>query len=124
MSRVGRWLPWVALLLAALIAMVPGDLLLQWLPEFLFKPGRDQVLHAIGFFILTLCFRGWQGSQVRAGRWIPGAVVILIFFALIHEGVQKVIPGRTLSFSDFLADLVGIAVGVAFCALLQAPKKV
>ena len=123
MPRVGRWLPWVALLLAAAMALIPGDRLSDWLPETLSKPGRDQVLHAIGFFILTICFRGWQGSAASPGRWIPGAVVILMLFALLHEGVQYMIPGRTLSSADFLADMIGIVVGVAFCVLFLSPKK-
>ena len=123
MASVGRWLPWVALVLAAAVALVPGDRLAQWLPESLSKPGRDQVLHAAGFFFLTVCFRGWQGPVAAPSRWIPGALVILILFALIHEGIQVLIPGRTISSADLFADGIGIIVGVAFCLLLSQSKK-
>lgn len=123
MSSVGRWLPWVALLLAAAMAMIPGDRLAHWLPDSLFRSGRDQVLHAIGFFVLTLSFRGWRGPGASPGRWIPGAVLILLLFALIHEAVQYMIPGRTNSLADFGADTIGIVVGVAFCSLLPSSKK-
>ena len=121
MTSAARWLPWIALVLAAAVAMVPGDRLTQWIPEVLTKPGRDEVMHAVGFFILTLCFRGWRGPSAPPARWIPGAMVILMLFALVHEGVQRWIPGRALSTGDLVADGIGIVVGVAFCLLLKSP---
>ncbi|MGE4602004.1 MAG: hypothetical protein AAEJ65_03780, partial [Planctomycetota bacterium] len=74
MTSAARWLPWIALVLAAAVAMVPGDPLTQWIPEVLTKPGRDEVMHAVGFFILTLCFRGWRGPSASPVRWIPGEI--------------------------------------------------
>ncbi|NRA75682.1 MAG: VanZ family protein [Planctomycetes bacterium] len=124
MISAGRWLPWMALVLAAAVAMVPGDRLAQWIPEVLTKPGRDEVMHAAGFFILTLCFRGWRGWSAPPMRWIPGAMVILMLFALVHEGLQGWIPGRVLSSGDLVADGSGIVVAVAFCFLLHSPDKV
>ncbi len=124
MNSAWRWIPWLALTMAAAAAMVPGDVLADWLPEALSKPGRDKVLHAAGFFLLVLCFRGWQGPAAAPFRWIPGAVVILVLFALLHEGIQTLIPGRFLSSGDFFADVIGIVVGVAVCLLFSEPKKV
>ena len=124
MTSAARWLPWIALVLAAAVAMVPGDRLTQWIPEVLTKPGRDEVMHAVGFFILTLCFRGWRGPSASPVRWIPGAMVILILFALVHEGVQLWIPGRVISSGDLLADGIGIVVGITFCLLLKSPEIV
>lgn len=108
-----RWFPWILLASALVMAAIPGSFLSEIVPDFILKDGRDEVVHAIGFMFLTLGFRYWRGPYISPEKWLPGALVILICFAALHEGVQELITGRTPSGSDFMADLIGIAVGTA-----------
>ena len=122
MPSAGRWLPWITLLLAAVVGWLPGDRIGQ-LPEALLLPGRDLVLHAVGFCFLTLTFRGWRGRRTSTSRWLPGAVVILVLFALVHEAAQGLVPGRHRDLQDLMADLMGILVGTAISLLIFPGKS-
>ncbi|MEE2855906.1 MAG: VanZ family protein [Planctomycetota bacterium] len=109
-------------MLAAVVGWLPGDRIGQ-LPEALLLPGRDLVLHAVGFCFLTLTFRGWRGPRTSTSRWLPGAVVILVLFALIHEAAQGLVPGRHRDLQDLMADLMGILVGTAISLLIFPGKS-
>ena len=122
MPAAGRWLPWITLMLAAVVGWLPGDRIGE-LPEVLLRPGRDLVLHAVGFCLLTLTFRGWRGRHTPTSRWLPGAVVILVLFALIHEAAQELVPGRHRDLQDLLADLMGILIGSAISLLIFRGKS-
>ena len=114
MPSAGRWLPWITLLLAAVVGWLPGDRIGE-LPEALLRPGRD--------LVLTLTFRGWRGRHTATSRWLPGAVVILVLFALIHEAAQELVPGRHRDLQDLLADLMGILIGSAISLLIFRGKS-
>ena len=65
----------------------------------------------------------WGKSRLDVGSWLPGVVFLLSVFATLHEGVQALIPGRTHSWADFRADLIGIAVGSALVLLWDRPRN-
>ena len=118
----GRWFPWLLIGLALLAGWLPGSLLNDAVPDMFRQPGRDKVLHSVGFMILLIGFRPWGKSAVSGADWLPGAVLLLILFGVLHEGVQALIPGRSLSWEDFVADLVGIALGAALVLLLDKSR--
>lgn len=89
------------------------------IPEAFQQEGRDKVLHALGFMLLLFGFRPRRKEGVPVRDWLPGTILLLILFALIHEGVQVLIPGRSLSWDDFWADLIGIAMAASVVLLFD-----
>lgn len=80
-------------------------------------PGLDKIVH-VGVFALTV----WAVARVLprdAGRPTLAAVVgIALVHAVLIEVVQGVVlPGRSGSAGDVLADAAGIALGLALWAL-------
>ena len=116
---LGRWFPWLLIGLALLAGWLPGSMIREAVPDAFQQEGRDKVLHAIGFMVLLLGFRPWGRNRVAVSEWLPGTVLLLILFALIHEGVQVLIPGRALSWEDLLADGIGIAVAASLVLLFD-----
>lgn len=118
----GSWFPWLLIGLALLAGWLPGSLLNEAVPDVFRQQGRDKVLHAVGFMILLFGFRPWGKSKVPAADWLPGTLLLLVLFGLLHEGVQALIPGRSLSWEDFVADLIGIAMGASLVLLLDKSR--
>ncbi len=74
---------------------------------------NDKVAHAVTFFIMTLLicrgFRQYYGYGVLVG---------LALFGLLIEVVQYLLPWRSFSIADWLADIAGI-VGYHILHLLR-----
>lgn len=74
----------------------------------------DKLVHLVQYAVLGfLAARGW-GPQRRGGgkswtTWIPA--MILVLFAAADEFHQKWIPGRFAEVTDWVADILGIAIG-------------
>lgn len=68
----------------------------------------DKFVHA-GLFAIVggLGIRGW--SQVDQ-RWRMCA--FLLAFGLVTEGLQLIVPGRSASIGDWLADAIGVLIGL------------
>ena len=76
-------------------------------------PGVDKVVHGLLFAALALSGR-WAGI---VGRILAG---LLIVYAAISELVQELTPlARTGSLADWLADVVGVVLGLAAWRLLS-----
>ena len=118
LDRSMRWFPWLLLLLIAVVGWLPGDVISQLEPIGSLPAGGDKVLHAVGFLLLALSFRGWRGLSAPTSRWLPGAVAILVLFALIHESLQQLVPGRSRDGADLVADLVGATGGIVIGLIL------
>ena len=75
-------------------------------------PGVDKVVH--GLLFLALAFTGrWAGIR----QSLLG--VALIGYAVVSELVQGLTPlDRSMSVGDWLADSVGVVVGLALWALI------
>ena len=101
---------WIARLLAAgwLVVLVlgsiapPGDVQ----PAYIFG---DFVLHAFGYFGLTVLFVFSQ----RQPKLIASAIVAAVI-GIALEGVQGLTVDRTPQAMDALANTVGAAVGAGF----------
>ncbi|MBN2430398.1 MAG: VanZ family protein [Acidobacteria bacterium] len=70
----------------------------------------DKVLHFLAYILLALLlFRFLRGYGYR-GRYLP--VLILGFvYAAVDEATQALVPGRFVSFYDFLANTAGFGLG-------------
>jgi VanZ family protein len=66
--------------------------------------------HFLSFLVLTVLT-----LMVRwpAPRW--GIAALLVLYGGLTEVAQSFTPVRTAEWADWLQDMVGIAVGVAFC---------
>ena len=86
--------------------------------------GADKVGHAIAYFATTLSFlfaAVWRpgrgpGRFPRAGYWLPVAAVAA---GGVIEILQGMTPTRNAHFDDFLADLVGAALGLGVHTLVR-----
>ena len=116
---------WVARIIAAgwLLVLILGSIapasaeVIQ--PGYVFG---DFVLHAFGYFGLTVLF---VCSQRQPKIWITAIVAMIIGIAL--EGVQGLSPSRSMQASEALANVVGALTGAGFfwfraCFRTSAPS--
>ncbi len=71
---------------------------------------NDKLLHLLSFLLLTLLgFRAFSRSSVEMfSRYGEGkAVSFSLFYGAFIEWAQQSVPGRDMSFSDFVADALG-----------------
>ena len=80
-------------------------------------PGVDKLVH--GGLFLALALTGlWAGI----GRTVLGAA--LIAYAAVSEVIQGVAPlDRTASVADWLADVVGVLLGLAIWGVVRAVAR-
>jgi hypothetical protein len=81
-------------------------------------PGVDKIVHCALFAALALTGR-WAG----VGRRVLG--VLLVTYAAVSEVLQGVTAlNRTASVADWLADVVGVLLGLALWELLERRRRV
>lgn len=78
--------------------------------------GIDKVLHFAAFGILA----SWFGALVRPSRY-PALVVTLAGLGLAIELLQWLTGYRSAELLDWVADVAGIAAGLALARPLTAP---
>lgn len=80
----------------------------------------DYVMHFMQYGILTfltfLCFSG-KAFEINYGRVIM-IMSGVIFFAVIDEFHQKLIPGRSFSLKDIVSNVSGIVVLTIFSVII------
>jgi VanZ family protein len=80
-------------------------------------PGVDKVVHLLLFAALAVSGR-WAGVGLR----VLGAVLLL--YAGVSEVIQGVAPlHRDASVGDWLADAVGVLLGLGLWAWLARPRR-
>jgi len=92
---------WVSLIIVIVLTLTPG----------LGPPGRfglDKAVHFIAFGWLSLLAA--LVLRERGGRW---AMAVLVLSALGTEMAQMIVATRSSMISDAVANLAGIAVGMA-----------
>lgn len=115
MSR--RWLP------TALWAVV--ILVLTSVPTPAGPPGGlgiDKAVHLVLYAILGwLAIRAASGRSIRA-RTVMWTLAAVALFAVVDEIHQVFIPWRTGDLGDWVADVTGGALGIAFAAATAARR--
>lgn len=121
-----RWIKvafWVAVIVTAIVLLVPGDTVLaakvwvaSWLPMAAVVDAADvtehadKLVHASLFAILgALGMRGWQQADQH---W--RVLAFLLGLGVVTEALQAIVPGRSASIWDWLADAIGVLLGFGF----------
>ncbi len=111
-SNLRYWMPLVLWILSILlVSSIPGSTMSRVGFEV-----QDKVAHFLEYSILGFLVGRWERNQYGHG-WIRSVVTSLLLgssIALLDEAYQGWIPGRTPSAMDWLADLAGISLGLAF----------
>jgi VanZ family protein len=119
LRAAARRRPWLAAVVWAAAILGVSSMPLPPLGPPLF-PGCDKVAHFIEYSILGTALRFWAGARAsrsadgRAGGGAPWPIRHLaagIVFGGLDELHQRFIPGRTMSFWDFTADVCGVLCG-------------
>ena len=114
---------WVAVIVTAIVLLVPGDTVLatrvgvaSWLPMAAVRDAvdvtehADKLVHASMFAILgALGIRGWQQAHQH---W--RVLAFLLGLGVVTEALQSLVPGRSASIWDWLADAIGVLLGIGF----------
>ena len=78
----------------------------------------DKVLHFLAYLVLSgLAFLFAQHYRVFLG-WC----IALAFYGAVIEGLQSLMPGRFMSFADFIANISGIAVTILLVKIYLSKK--
>ena len=105
--------------LASSISAIPSEL-----PEFSF---RDKLIHIAEFMILgSLIWRSalrWN-LEIRSTRLRILVFVICAIYAASDEIHQLFVPGRDGNFYDWLADIIGLAIGLTTAYIFCNKRKV
>ena len=80
--------------------------------------GRDKFIHAAVFALLTACV-AWALAGCFKGRirTLFVTAVVVVIFASIDEVVQRYVPTRTVDWRDWVANCLGVAIGLIAYAL-------
>ena len=123
MMRWSKVAFWLAVIVTAIVLLVPGDTVLatkvwvaSWLPMAAALDAADVTEHADKFvhasLFATLGALGARGWRQADQRW--RVLIFLLTLGLLTELLQSFVPGRSMSMGDWLADAVGVGLGFAF----------
>lgn len=130
-ANVATYLFWLALMFTLVCLLTPADAVLaakvwaaSWLPMAAALDAADataysdKLVHASLFAVLgCLAARSWlQPGQ----RW--RVVLALLLLGGLIEALQAVIPGRSASLGDWLADVLGLAGSLLLAPPAQPPR--
>ncbi len=89
-----------------IVAIVATLILTLSVPTGLAKSGlvNDKVAHAVTFFVLAFLYSHTSGKNYGLKE-----VCLLIGFGFLIEAIQYLLPWRSFSLWDWLADIAGIA---------------
>lgn len=112
-SRINLNLTAIFLFWACIIAST-FVMLIDLTPKTGGWPYWDKVQHIVGFGILTTlgCF-----AYTQKKVWICAGLVT--YGALIEYFQSALTASRTASLGDWLADIFGVAIGIAVCVMIK-----
>jgi len=111
-QRMVRWLFWLTLVLVLALSLKPSPVSIPHLQL------SDKVEHFLAYLALgTLMGFGWSIQP-------PRAILLALIVLLIVGGGVEIIQGthwigRTASWLDLLADVLGAFLGLIICAALR-----
>lgn len=79
-----------------------------------FKFHLDQILHAVVYFLICMYFITGEhlGLKLFKDNLFIKFLIVVLLLATATEVVQLAVPSRAFNFFDWLANVVGIGVGV------------
>lgn len=85
----------------------------------------DKIAHGIEFAVLGFIVAGVATRRVGAGSVVAAAAALLFStaYGITDELHQEFVPGRDVSRTDLLADIIGGAVGAAVALWLFASSR-
>jgi VanZ family protein len=95
---------------------------LHSIPEIFPFSVKDKLLHAGEYFVLgALLTRSITAFAHKSGSRIVllSVAAIGFLYAASDELHQYFVPGRSCDFTDWLADIVGLACGAVFIYIIQ-----
>jgi VanZ family protein len=100
----------LGLLILYIVVMMIGFLI--FIPKNLsVLSNNDKLIHFAEFFVLTvLALKTFQLFKFKH-HYILGAL-FCVFFIVLSESLQSLVPYRSFSYYDMLADVIGIIVGI------------
>ena len=111
MALKPRGYPWARVLIPFVWAIGFTLLALVTLP-FSELGFLDKILHAGVTFGAVLLFAWGAGNKSNSTAFVVFLGVLILIYSFFIEIVQKYIPGRSLNIYDFLANFVGVILGV------------
>ena len=115
-EKIYRCIFWVGYIMVIIAAFVPlkRDLHKITLNIVSFKFHLDQVLHAVVYFLICLYFLSGQALKLKLfkNRSFFKFLIVILLLATITEAVQLVVPLRAFNIFDWLANVIGICIGV------------
>lgn len=115
-------------MLIALLTLIPGNYIPK-VTTFLDWLGPDKIVHLFIFgvyaYLLIVGFSKQKLDLFTSKNAVLSGLLIGMVFAFFTEVMQRfVIPGRNGSYLDFLADLLGLALGyMIWCIVRRIDKK-
>ena len=86
---------------------------------------EDKLAHFVEYFILgILIFRSLSTGSLPIRRLLLLTLLYGTVFAAIDEAHQLFIPGRFATWTDFLADSLGIILSLPFGVWLRKVKEI
>lgn len=81
-------------------------------PEFHYK---DKAAHLIEYSVLGALLSFALGARANRARFVTFALLVAVGASVgaTDEMIQGVVPGRSKDIFDWMADLVGVAIGVS-----------
>ena len=113
------WLVYVPLIIYWLVLFVATTLPAERLPSIGFT---DKINHFIAYFVLavlvnlTLIYQ--RKSRFLFERATVATIVICLFYGAVDELHQMLVPGRFAETWDWVADAVGVILGVLLVSFL------
>lgn len=104
--------------LLSVLLLVPDPLALLGITRLPGPPTR-KLEHFILFTLLTVLV---HASRLPIGRGL--LIVLLVVYAIGIEGLQALVPQRTVELLDLLENLAGLAAGTAIWSLAGKIKAV
>jgi len=119
---VPRRYPWVRVLLP--FAWVIGFTLLALVSLPIGDLGPlDKVLHAGVTCGAVLLFAWGAGNKSRSVAFLIFLGGLILIYSYVIEFVQDFIPERSFNIYDFLANTIGIALGICILSRVRKEKR-
>lgn len=122
-EKIYRYIFWAGYIMVFVATFIPikHDLHDKTISLITFKFHLDQVLHTVVYFLICLYFLA--GLLLRFTLFKENSfkkfILAVFILATISEGVQLFVPYRAFNFFDWLANVVGIGIGLVVIWLMR-----